>query len=60
MEKTNKLINNKTDIILDAIKYIKYMWDEENDMFNVNMIPKQTPKHIDVNFTIKSTGNTFK
>jgi len=40
------------------IQYINYEWDEKNNVFNITTVPKQSVKHIDVNFTISSSGST--
>ena len=42
------------------IQYINYVWDEKNNVFNINIVPKKIIEHIDVNFTIAPEGATFQ
>jgi len=71
IKKTNKTTNDKANDIIDIveimkslkesgeIQFVNYKWDEENNVFQINTVPKQAVEYIEVNFTITPTGTTF-
>lgn len=71
MEKTNKMSSNKADTIIDVveimdslkesgeIQFVNYKWDEENSIFNINVVPKKCVEYIKVDFVVTPTGTTF-
>ena len=54
MEDKNTYIINVIEDLKESgeIQSINYKWDEENNTFDVFIIPKQTIKHINVDFII--------
>ena len=72
MENTNKTTNEKANTIIDVfeaieevkkeldIQFINYKWDETNNKFDINLVPKQTLKYINVDFVLTPSGCTFK
>lgn len=68
MKESNKTTNDKADTIIETmnslkksgeIQFVNYKWDEENNVFHINAVPKQSAKYIEVNFTVTPTGCTF-
>ncbi len=44
----------------DKIQFINYEWDEKNNTFNINFVPKKTAEYIKVDFTLVPSGSTFQ
>lgn len=65
------ITNEKANTILDVIETLnelkesgeildlKYEWDEENNVFDILTVPKQSTKYIQCNFTLTPTGIEF-
>lgn len=67
----NKTTNFKADTIIDivqtlnelkesgVIQFVNYKWDEENNTFDINLVPKQGIKYVNIDLSLSHSGATI-